>query len=92
MIQRFFKADESVYEMVRLRLDGLWGLPSNGQVTCIEPAATAPRKGSTVYLGTWDHFCQYEDVAPLLDDLIFSGLVQEITKETYNEDVGPQAP
>lgn len=93
MNQRFFRADESVYELVRTTLDAAWGLPSHGQVTCLEPAATAPRgQDGLVYLGTWDAFCQYEDVGPMLQQLIDIGSVEEITDEQYRQAVEPATP
>ena len=93
MIQRFFRADESVYELVRTTLDAAWGLPCNGQETCLEPATTAPHgSDGLVYLATWDAFCQYEAAASLLQQLIAAGNVEEISEEQYRQAVEIQTP
>lgn len=93
MIQRFFRADNAVYEMVRTNLDAAWGLPAHGQITCLEPAVTAPHgPDGLVYLGTWGTFCDYDDVRPLLTELLASGAVEEITAEQYREACEPKAP
>ena len=92
MNQRFFRASEAVYELVRSTLDQAWGLPAHGQITCLEPAATAPRKDGVIYLGTWDAFCAYADVAPLLEQLIDTGAAEEITESDYRQAVEPQVP
>jgi len=93
MIQRFFRADESVYELVRSTLDSAWLLPAHGQVTCLEPAASAPRgDDGRVYLGTWSTFCEYDDVGPLLQQLLDVGSVEEISEEQYRQAVEIQTP
>lgn len=93
MNQRFFRSDATVYEMVRTSLDTAWGLPAHGQISCLEPAATAPRgQDGLVYLGTWDTFCDYDDVRPILGELIASGAVEEITGEQYRDAVEPKTP
>lgn len=93
MIQRFFRADESVYELVRATLDAAWSLPGNGQVTCLEPAATAPRgEDGLIYLATWNAFCEYDAAASLLPQLLAAGSVEEITEHQYRQAVEIQSP
>lgn len=81
---RFFRADENTYEQARLTLDAAWGLPSNGQETCIEPAATAPRDSQgRVVLAVADEFCGYAAAAAMLPILLESGAVEEIDEAAY---------
>jgi hypothetical protein len=93
MNQRFFRAEENAYELARATLDAAWGLPSHGQLTCIEPAATAPRgSDSQVYLATWNTFCDYEAAAAMLQQLIGSGAATEITEAEYRAAVESPSP
>jgi len=82
---RFFRAADAVYEQARSTLDAAWGLPNDkGTVTCIEPASTAPRDAQgRVLLAVDDSFCTYSTAADLLPQLIASGAVEEIDRETY---------
>lgn len=93
MNQRFFRANENAYELARTALDAAWGLPSHGQLTCIEPAATAPRGADgQVYLATWDTFCDYVAAAEMLPQLLSSGAVTEITEAEYRAAVESPSP
>jgi len=89
---RFFRATEEVYEQARETLDAAWGLPDNlGTVTCIEPAAQAPRDAEgRVLLAVADEFCTYSVAVDLLQKLLASGAVEEIDRETYQSNL-PQA-
>lgn len=82
---RFFRSTDAVYEQARATLDAAWGLPNDlGTVTCIEPAATAPRDNQgRVLLAVADEFCTFTTAAELLPQLLASGLVQEISEATY---------
>jgi len=82
---RFFRSTEAVYEQARATLDAAWGLPNDtGTVTCIEPAATAPRDSQgRVLLAVADEFCTYPTAADLLPQLLASGAVEEISQATY---------
>lgn len=93
MNQRFFRSEENVYELARTTLDLAWGLPSHGQLTCIDPAATAPRGADgQVYLATWDTFCDYVAAAEMLPQLLSSGAVTEITEAEYRLAVESPGP
>lgn len=93
MNQRFFRANENAYELARTTLDAAWGLPSHGQLTCIDPAATAPRGADGhVYLATWDTFCDYAAAAEMLPQLLASGAVTEITEAEYRAAVESPSP
>lgn len=86
MSQRFFRSDAATYEAVRLQLDAAWGHPNNVAETCIEPVATAPRDaGGMVVLAVQGDFCEWPAVAAMLPQLLASGVVQEITREQYEE-------
>ena len=94
MSQRYFRtADEALYEQIRIGLDAAWGHPNAGTVTCIDPAAVAPRDAQgSVLLAVNDEFCQYEAVAAMLPQLLASGAVEEIDEATYRAAVQPQEP
>jgi len=84
MSQRFFRASEEVYEQARAVLDAAWGHPGPVAVTCIEPAATAPRDANGMVLLAVDaEFCTYTTASDLLPAMLASGRVQEITTEEY---------
>lgn len=92
---RYFRATESVYEQVRSSLDAAWGhpTPDGKTVTCIEPAATAPRDASgRIVLAVSEEFCQYEAAAAMLPQLLAGGAVEEIDEATYQAAVQPQEP
>lgn len=82
---RFFRSTDAVYEQTRATLDAAWGLPNDrGTVTCIQPAATAPRDGQgRVLLAVKDEFCTFTTAADLLPQLLASGLVEEISEAAY---------
>lgn len=90
MIQRYYRSTEPVYEQVRLALDAAWGHPQGGTVTCIEPAATAPRDADgLVLLAVDEAFTQYPAVSAMLPQLLASGAVAEIDAATYQAAVQP---
>lgn len=84
---RYFRClgGDAVYEQVRSTLDAAWGLPNDkGSITCIEPAATAPRDGAgRIMLAVHDEFCGYTVAVDLLPQLLASGAVEEISEATY---------
>ena len=88
MTQRFFRATESVYEQARATLDAAWGHPGPVAITCIEPAATAPRDAEgRVLLAVDVKFCNYSTAKDLLPQLLASGLVDEVTEGDYSQAV-----
>ena len=84
---RFFRtADDALYESVRVGLDAAWGHPSNDgrTITCIDPAAVAPRDPQgRIVLAVNDEFCDYSVAVDLLPQLLAGGAVQEIDEATY---------
>ena len=86
MSQRYFRSTEDVYESVRQSLDAAWGLPNNaGTVTCLEPAAQAPRDASgRLLLAVKEEFCTFTVAAELLPQLLASGAVEEIDADAYH--------
>ena len=85
---KYFKCmqGDEVYEQVRLNLDSAWGHPSTDgkTLTCIEPAATAPRDlEGRIVLAVHDEFCEYTVAVDILPQLLASGAVQEIDAATY---------
>jgi hypothetical protein len=88
---RYFRSTDAVYEQARAALDAAWGLPNDtGTVTCIEPAATAPRDAqSRIVLAVDDSFCAYTVAVDLLPQLLASGAVEEIDREAYMAAANP---
>lgn len=93
MSQRYFRtADEALYEQVRLGLDAAWGHPNGGTVTCIDPAAVAPRDAQDrILLAVKPEFTAFPAAAAMLTDLLASGQVVEITEAEYRAAL-PQRP
>lgn len=86
MSQRYFRSTEAVYESVRLTLDEAWGLPNSlGTVTCLEPAASAPRDAEgLLLLAVKEEFCTFTVAADLLPQLLASGAVEEMDAAAYH--------
>ena len=83
---RFFRSTETIYEQARLTLDAAWGHPNaeTKTITCIDPAAVAPRNAQgQIVLAVNDEFCAYSVAAEMLPQLLASGVVEEIDRETY---------
>lgn len=85
MSQRYFRtADTDLYEQVRLGLDAAWGHPSGGTVTCIDPAAVAPRDAQgRILLAVKPEFTEFSAAAAIMPDLLASGQVVEISEAEY---------
>jgi hypothetical protein len=82
---RYFRIfDESMYEAIRGHLDRAWGYPNGNAETCIDPAATAPRDAEgRILLAVGAEYCEWPDVAGILDFLLSSSLVDEISAAEY---------
>lgn len=83
---RYLRATESVYEQARAALDAAWGHPTaDGRtLTCIEPAATAPRDADgLIVLAVDDAFTAYSVASTMLPQLLASGAVAEIDAAAY---------
>jgi hypothetical protein len=91
---RYFRSTASVYEQARATLDAAWGLPDGvGTVTCIEPAATAPRdQQGRVLLAVADEFASYSVAVDLLPQLLASDVVSEIDEAAYRASQPPPTP
>ena len=86
MIQRrFFRIpDDATYEAIRVQLDEAWGHPDGVTVTCVDPAAVAPRDAlGAILLAVDVQFCGYPIAAQMLPQLLASGAVEEIAAEAY---------
>ena len=84
--QRFFRSTPQTYELVRTTLDGMWGFPNAGTVTCFTPATdiAAPKDASgNVLLAVDASWCEWEDVAPILTQLLDIGQVVEVDRQEY---------
>ena len=84
---RYFRtSSDDVYEYARATLDAAWSHVS--PITCIEPAATAPRDSQgSIVLAVNDEFCTYSVAVELLPQLLAGGHVEEIDDATYREAV-----
>jgi len=93
---RFFRclAGDEAYEQIRTTLDAAWGHPNaeTNTLTCIDPAAVAPRDTQgRIMLATSEAFCEYEAAAQMLPLLISGGTIEEIDAATYLQEL-PQIP
>lgn len=80
---RYFRATEMVYEQARLTLDAAWG--HQPPATCIEPSARAPRDAQgRIVVAVADEFCDYSTARELLPQLLASGVVEEIDRQTFD--------
>jgi len=81
---RYYRiTDDALYERVRLTLDAAWG--HRAPVTCVDPAATAPRDASgAIVLSVRAQFLAFPAAAAMLPQLLASGRVTEITREEYD--------
>jgi hypothetical protein len=90
---RYFRtASDAAYEQTRLTLDAAWGhpTPDGKTITCIDPAAVAPRDlQGRIVLAVNDEFCTYSVAAEMLPQLLASGVVEEISREAYMAAVSP---
>ena len=84
---RYFRSpSDEVYEQARLTLDAAWGHPNETTktITCIDPAAVAPRNAQgQIVLAVNDEFCAYSVAAEMLPQLLARGAVEEIDAATY---------
>jgi hypothetical protein len=80
---RYFCATAGVYELARQSLDQAWGhVPPT---TCIDPAERAPRDAQgNVVLGVPNEFCTFSTAVELLPQLLASGAVVEIDRQTFD--------
>lgn len=90
---RYFRclAGDAAYEQARLTLDAAWGHPNpaTGTVTCIDPAAVAPHDSAgRIVLAVNDEFCDYPAAASMLEVMLGSGAVEEITEAEYRSVLG----
>jgi hypothetical protein len=87
---RYFRSSDAVLEQVRLSLDAAWGLPANGQITTLLPAADSPHDPQgRVLLAVRNEFCEYEAVAAMLPQLLAAGVVEEISEAEYMASLPP---
>lgn len=75
-------SDDATYEQVRFGLDAAWG--HEPPVTCVDPAAVAPRDAQgRILLAVRPEFVAFDAVASMLPALLASGAVEEITEGEY---------
>jgi len=87
----FCTASDELYEHARLTLDAAWChvLP----VTCIDPAAVAPRDSQDrIVLAVNEEFCEYPAAAEMLSLVLGSGEAYEITEAEYRAAVSQPLP
>lgn len=92
---RYFRvASDAAYESIRLQLDAAWGHPTPDglTVTCVDPAAIAPRDSQgRILLAVRPEFAAFDAVAAILPQLLASGTVEEIAASEY-QPVAPPMP
>jgi len=94
---RYFRCDagDAAYEQARLALDAAWGHPNAATktVTCIDPAAVAPRdQHGRIVLAVTDEFCEYPAAASMLELMLGGGAAVEITEARYRAAVSQATP
>jgi hypothetical protein len=94
---RYFRCDagDSAYEQARLALDAAWGHPrqDTGTITCIDPAAVAPRDAQgRIVLAVTEEFCAYPAAAQMLELMLGGGAAVEITEADYRAAVSQATP
>lgn len=92
---KYFRiTSDSIYESIRLQLDAAWGHPTPDglTVTCVDPAAVAPRDSQgRILLAVRPEFVAFDAVASILPQLLVSGAVEEIAAGEY-QPVAPSMP
>lgn len=80
---RYFCTDsDQAYEQARLALDQAWGHAE--PVTCIDPAAVAPRDAEgRIVLAVNDEFVEYPAASQMLGYMLGVGAAVEITAAEY---------
>lgn len=91
---RFFRceAGDAAYEQARAALDAAWGHPNpvTRTLTCIQPAATAPRDAQgRIVLAVDDAFTEYPAAAAMLSQMLAAGAAAEITEAAYRAAAAP---
>ena len=91
---RYFRclAGDEAYEQIRSTLDAAWGHPNaeTKTVTCIDPAAVAPRDTQgRIMLATSEAFCEYAASEQMLASVISSGVIEEISAADYLAELPP---
>jgi len=89
---RYFRclAGDEAYEQIRQTLDSVWGHPNpeTKTVTCIDPAAVAPRDTQgRIMLATSEAFCEYDAASQMLTSVLSSGVIEEIDAATYLQEL-----
>lgn len=88
-------AGDEAYEQIRATLDVAWGHPNaeTKTVTCIDPAAVAPRDAQgRIVLAVNDEFCEYPAAQQMLASMTGQGAVTEITEADYRAAVESPSP
>jgi hypothetical protein len=85
---RYFRclAGDETYEQARLTLDAAWGHPNAATktITCIDPAAVAPRdQQGRIMLAVSDEFCGFSVASEMIPVLLDSGAAEEIAADEY---------
>jgi hypothetical protein len=93
---RYFRCEtgDQAYEQARLALDAAWGHPNEQTKTetCIDPANVAPRDATgRIVLAVNDAFCEFPAASQMIDWMIGSQAVTEITEAEYLAATQPPA-
>lgn len=83
MSQRFLRSAPAVYSQVLATLDAAWGFPKYGCDHVFLPLSYAPRKEGFAYLAILSSDAEMEPAGELLQELLASGAVAEVTQADY---------
>lgn len=81
---RFFRVDPEIYEGIRAYLDVEFSHPKPGTETCLPPASIARKDSNGNILASATHF-EVSLGGELIDSLISSEHIEEISREEWNE-------
>ena len=89
---RFFVLTVQVYEQVRAGLDAAFQHPNGKAITCLPPAADAPKWTDGKPIATvLSSQCAWPEVSGMIAQLTGTGAAQEITAEQFHSS-RPQLP
>lgn len=86
MSHRFFKTTREVYDAARSGLDAAFGHPNGKADTCMPPEPPTT-EGGKVLVAILTAMTEWPEVALLIESMLTSGDVTEITSEEYHSHI-----
>lgn len=79
---RFFKASAEVYEGMRAHMDGEFGHPKPGTLTCLPPLNQTRKDGNGFVLASVSN-AEAALAGDLLEDLLDAAIVEEVFRQDW---------